>query len=177
MKAYAIEVFFEYPFDQYVRDLWRRCDQEQVSTFMESLDGVEPHIALARYDDVDSEKLEQLFREFIKTEISRFELYFDSVSVFPITKVTYLQPNVSRELSALMNMVHNYFKIQCSPFYTENRWFPHVSIAKNNTNEELKTAVNFIVDYFVPHHIKVTRIGLVEISKGSCKTLISKDLI
>jgi hypothetical protein len=180
MKAYAIEVFFDSSFDQYVRDLWKKCDNEQISSFMEKYNGVEPHIALTRYENVDSERLIHVFDEFIESNINSFELFIDSVSVFPISNVTYLQPNVSNDFNALMSKVHSFFKefeTQCSPYYSEKRWFPHISIAKNKTTEELKRAMNFVVDHFVSQKLVVKRLGLVEIDYVSCKTLKYKELI
>jgi 2'-5' RNA ligase len=184
MKTYAIEVFFDKEFDFYVRNLWSKCDQSEISFFMNRIEGVEPHIALSLYEDIDSNKLITMFEEFIRTDLKSFDLFIDSVSVFPVTMVTYLQPNAKQEFINLMNTIHNYFvdfENNCNPYYKPDRWFPHVTIAKNVTIDELKKAQNFVVDNFVPQRIKVQRLGLVEINYldhkcVSCRTITYKEL-
>lgn len=57
MKTYAVEVFFDSDFDSYVRKLWRICDENKLSTYMNRINGVEPHIALALYSGIDVSSL------------------------------------------------------------------------------------------------------------------------
>lgn len=183
MKNYAIEIFFNDEFDNYVRELWKRCDDNKLSSFMNEVQGTEPHIALAVYENVDQEKLEEKFKQFIQQNICEFELRFDAVAVFPVTMVTYLQPNATREFMDLMIKIHDFFQEfenHCIPFYSLGRWFPHTSIGKNSSLEEGKKTVNYIIEQFNPQVARAARLVLVEIdnveNKVFCRNLVTKEL-
>jgi len=183
MKKYAIEVFFNKEFDDYVRRLWEQCDENQVSSFMNRVRGTEPHIALAVYIKADPEALKERFIEFIQQDMKSFPLIFDAAAFFPVTAVTYLQPNVSKELLELMIRTHEFFEefeSQCDVFYTLERWFPHTTVGKNMTLQEGKKTVNFVIDQFVPQVARVERFVLVEIEYVNgeviCRNLVTKTL-
>lgn len=183
MKSYAIEVLFNQEFDEYVRDLWRQCDINNVSSFMNQVKGTEPHIALAVYESIDLEKVKTRFNEFINQDLFSFELVFDAVGIFQTSNVTFLQPNVKMEFTDLMMQVHEYFqdfKNQTNLYYSPERWFPHVTVAKNNTSDELKKTIEFIIERFNPQKAKVKRLVLVEIEyiDGNviCRNIGSKEL-
>lgn len=166
MKHYAIEVLFEEVFDQYVRDLWEQCHVNSLSSFMDQVVGTEPHIALAVYENIDGEHLNKKFNEFIRQDLLGFELIFDAVAMFRTSKVTFLQPNTKQELVDLMMDVHQYFqefKGSSSVFYSPERWFPHVTIAKNKTVEQLKNTASYVIGCFKPQITHVKKLVLVEI--------------
>jgi len=181
MKHYAIEVFFDQEFDEYVRRLWRQCDFNNLSSFMNQVKGTEPHIALAVYENIDLEKVEKRFIEFVTQDLFSFELVFDAVGIFPTSNVVFLQPNVKPEFVNLMIKIHEHFeeyKNHNNLYYSLGRWFPHVTIAKNNNAEELRKTVEFIMEHFKPQVAKVKRLVLVEIEylDGSviCRNISSK---
>jgi 2'-5' RNA ligase len=181
MKNYAIEVFFEQEFDEYVRDLWRQCDSNNLSSFMNEVKGTEPHIALALYENINLEKIEKRFNEFINQELLSFQLVFDAVAFFPTSKVTFLQPNVKPEFVNLMIKIHEHFQEfndHSNLYYSPERWFPHVTVAKNNTLEELRKTVEFVMERFNPQITRVKRLVLVEIEYIDgiviCRNKISK---
>jgi 2'-5' RNA ligase len=186
MKTYAIEIFFDYEFDCYVRDLWKLCNENNFSSFGTKIQGIEPHIALAVYSKIDSDRLINRFNEFTRTgtDIFEFDLIFDAIAVFPISNVTFLQPNTSHDLINIMSKVHSYFsdyEENCNPYYSEQRWFPHVTVAYNGTHEEMKSTFNFVVSNYKSMVVKAQRIGLVEITFKnnicvSCETLFAKVL-
>lgn len=165
MKNYAIEVFFNSDFDEYVREFWNSCDYNNLSSFMNRVKGTEPHIALAVYENIDFVQLENRFQKFIEKELYSFELIFDAVAFFTTSNVTYLQPNAKQELMELMINTHDYFKDfqeHSNIYYRPDRWFPHVTIAKNNSLEELRNTVSFVMERFVPQIVQVERLVLVE---------------
>ncbi|XID94898.1 2'-5' RNA ligase family protein [Paenibacillaceae bacterium WGS1546] len=183
MKNYAIEVFFNQQFDQYVRDLWRQCDSNHLSSFMSRVRGTEPHIALSVYENVDSAQLETKFNELAAIHLYEIELIFDAVAVFPTSNATFLQPNVKREFNELMTTIHEHFKEfseQCNMFYRPDRWFPHVTISKNNNLADLKKTASYIIEQFAPQIGRVEKLVLVEIEylNGEiyCRNLKTKEL-
>ncbi|WP_054958521.1 2'-5' RNA ligase family protein [Paenibacillus dakarensis] len=183
MKTYAIEIFFNKEFDLYVRELWKLCHEKNLSSFMNSVQGTEPHIALALYGDIEQLNLVEKFREFTQYDLNEFELHFDAVAIFPQSMVTYLQPNSTREFTGLMTKIHKFFQEfeeYCNPYYAPGRWFPHTSIGKNNSLEEGLKTINYIIGRFKPQIARATRLVLVEIDKGenniSCRNLLTKEL-
>lgn len=181
MKNYAIEVFFDQEFDQYVRSLWKQCDDNNLSSFMNQVEGTEPHIALAVYENIDLEKVQKQFEELAKQELIGFELIFDAVGIFPTSNVTFLQPNVKPEFVDLMMKIHEHFadfKNNLNVYYSVERWFPHVTVAKNHTAAELRKTLEYIMDKFNPQVARVTRLVLVEIeyTDGNviCRNIESK---
>jgi len=183
MKHYAIEVFFDQAFATYVRELWRQCDRHNLSSFMNQVEGTEPHIALALYENIDLESISKKFKEFASKDLVSFELVFDAVAIFPTSNVTFLQPNVKPELVDLMINIHDYFgdfRNQCNVYYSPDRWFPHVTVAKNNTSEERRETVEFIMNRFKPQATRVERLVLVEIEyvdgNVMCRNIESKIL-
>ncbi|MFC5530174.1 2'-5' RNA ligase family protein [Cohnella yongneupensis] len=185
MKTYAIEIFFNDAFDRYVRDLWNQCNENHLSSFGTNIKGIEPHIALALYSNIDVDSLSKRFNEFIQTEISEFNLFFDAIAIFPTSNVTFFQPNTNQDLSNLMSKVHAFFsdfEENCNPYYSEQRWFPHVTVAYNGTYEELKSTFSYVVNNYESMNVRAQKIGLVEITYEnnicvSCETLIAKRLM
>lgn len=54
------------------------------------------------------------------------------------------------------------FQEHSNIYYRPDRWFPHVTIAKNNSLEELRNTVSFVMERFVPQIVQVERLVLVE---------------
>ncbi len=180
MKHYAIEVFFEDEFDKYVRNLWELCDSHNLSAFMNRVKGTEPHIALAVYENVETESIKKRFNEFISQDLIRFELTFDAMAFFPTSNVSFLQPNTKQEFVDLMKDIHDYFQeYKPNSYYSPERWFPHVTIAKNKTVEELKNTINYLMNCFKPQITQVKKLVLVEIEyldgEIICRNIMDKE--
>ena len=166
MKKYAVEVFYNQEFEQYVRELWRKCDENQFSSYMNRVVGTKPHTALAVYDGVDPERLREQFAGFIRQDLQPIPIRFDAVACFPATKVTFLQPNTGKALTDLMMNLHDHFlrfENQCNMFYKPDHWFPHVTIGLNNSMEEALKTLGFIMENFTPQTAVIDRLALVEI--------------
>ena len=166
IKKYAIEVFFNQEFDKYVRHLWKQCEVENMSSFMNRVVGTEPHIALALYENIELSQIEERFSEFIRQDIQGFELRFDAIATFPKTKVTFLQPNATKEFVELMVKTHDFFrdfKGKCNQFYQPGRWFPHVTIGYNTSEEDMIKTLSFVSKQFEPVTTRVEKMVLVEI--------------
>lgn len=166
MKTYAIEVFFEENFDRYVRDLWEQCEVHNLSSFMNQVKGTEPHTALALFENIEVVGLRTCFKELVSQELEGFELLFDAVACFPVTKVTYLQPNSEKKLVSLLEVIHERFKEykdKVNLYYSPKRWFPHVTVAKNRSNDEMIISMGYIIEQFTPQRTRVDRLVLVEI--------------
>lgn len=174
MKAYAVELLFDQSFDSYVREIWNQCSSNQYCSYMNDIDGIEPHIALAVYNDVDRTKLVESFVKVQDRGLEKAKLIFDSVAIFKATKVIHLHPNSSHELMDYMNTLHDVlseFEEQCSPFYVNDRWNPHVTLSKGIDLASSMRTMGFIVDIFEPIEAIVESISLIEIKynqEGKC---------
>jgi len=65
-----------------------------------------------------------------------------------------------------MHNFHDFFsdiKEKRSPYYTEERWFPHCTIAYHESIEKCKELLSYVIDNFEPQIATVAEIGLIEL--------------
>jgi len=185
MKSYAIEIFFNNEFDEYVRGMWKRLYDNNISYFMEDIEGVVPHIALSVYNDVNSEKLKKDFSKYVEKDFRSFELYFDTIAMFKATGVIYTRANINTQIFNLFMDVKKAFKNYSrneSVFYSPERWNPHCTLGKLDGNEKIGEAFQFCYDNFEPKKVMVCEIALIEVAfEGDkclvCRTLSSKKFL
>ncbi|PIH61119.1 2'-5' RNA ligase family protein [Paenibacillus sp. LK1] len=104
---FAVELFFNKEFDEYVRKVWMHFDKKGISYFMNRFENLSPHITLAVYTDISDLKgfKEQL--EIYFDNVSPLRLRFDIVATFPTSGTIFLAPTMTEELQRLHKDYYN----------------------------------------------------------------------
>lgn len=174
MKAYAIELLFDSKFDDYVRSLWNKCSKNGEISYMDSIEGIEPHIALAVYSGETITGIEDKFKDLQRYQIRPINLFFDALAVFKATNVIHISPNNSIQLMELMTLLHQEletYEEHCNPYYKLDRWNPHVTLSKCSSTKETLETFKTLLDSFEVIEAVADRLALIEIyydSNGEC---------
>lgn len=158
---YLVSIYFDEKTDNYIRKWMKQVAEKTGNTFM--LDNnVPPHITVAAIETKD----EKVAIEAIKMCAERLRqgtLRFISVGVF-FPQVIYLEPVLNAYLHELTCTVNAAVKelpdTIISPYYQPFSWLPHVTLAKQLSEEGMITAFETIQKRFASFEGIVTRIGI-----------------
>lgn len=132
---YAIIATFDGVFTNKVREL-----QNELTNIIETneLAGVEPHITLADYKELDVNLYTKTLEEFVAFQENISAVTFPFVGTFPTNGTIFLAPTITNELLRFHHSYHDYFKTfhdNPNSYYVSEKWVPHCTIANQlNSN-------------------------------------------
>ena len=158
---YLISIYFDAETDKRIRTYINSIANATGNTAM--LDGtVPPHITVAAFH-ADSEKLAKEIFENGTRGLGQGEVQWVSCGSF-LPGVIYAAPVLN---VYLQNLVETYYKelilkegVRIDGRYQPFCWFPHTTLGKHLTAEELREAFASMQTCFGPFCGKVTKIGL-----------------
>jgi 2'-5' RNA ligase len=184
-KMYAVELFFESKFEGFVRDIWKGLSERNISSNMQDIVGIRPHITLAVYNDIP--QLESFIEMFVSyfQKVQEIKLKFDVLACFPTSGTLFIDPTVTEELILMHKRYHDQFQDllgQANQYYIPDNWDPHCTLAIKLAPEEILMAMNYCYQDFKPRKTRITEVGIIKIEYDETKkcmnspTLISKKL-
>ena len=158
---YLISIYFDDVTNKCISGYMKQIGKATGNKLM--LDGnVPPHITIAAFH-VESEVAarEIFFRR--EEDLKLGNVQWVSVGAF-LPGVIYITPILNRYLHQLSEMydekISNTSGVSADYRYIPFNWFPHCTLAKRLTNEQLTAAFSVMQKYFVPFEGKITKIGL-----------------
>lgn len=166
VRLFAVELFFNKEFDEYVRKVWMHFDKKGISYFMNRFENLSPHITLAVYTDISDLKgfKEQL--EIYFDNVSPLRLRFDIVATFPTSGTIFLAPTMTEELQRLHKDYYNKldkYNNQASIYYSPDQWNPHCTLGTQLRREAIAKGIHDVVKGFEPMDGIIERMSLVKI--------------
>ncbi|XEC96635.1 2'-5' RNA ligase family protein [Paenibacillus tarimensis] len=177
---YAVELFFEDSFEQYVRGIWKGLKEEQISSNMYDIADIRPHITLAVYNDIPSLDTFADRSSAYFDKVPGLELQFDALAFFPTTGTLFIGPTVTEGLIRLHAKYHEHFKDLLeftSRFYIPGNWHPHCTLAINLSREQMLEAMNYCYKDFTPRRSKIIEAGIVKIAIESNHRCVSSPTV
>ncbi|EOO73549.1 MULTISPECIES: 2'-5' RNA ligase family protein [Bacillus cereus group] len=155
---YAIIATFDCVFTNKIREL-----QNELTNIIGTnpLAGVEPHITLADYNELDvnlyTEKLEEfvVFQENI------------AVGTFPTNRTIFLAPTITDELLRLHHSYHDYFKVfhdNLQSYYVPGKWVPHCTIANGLNSNQFLSVMEYIYEKFDVTLASIEKLKLIKVN-------------
>lgn len=119
---YAIIATFDRVFTNKIIEL-----QNEITNIIgtNQLAGVEPHITLADYNELDVNLYTKKLEEFVAVQANMAEVIFPSVGIFPTNGTIFLAPTITDELIRFHHFYHDYFKIfhdNLNSYYVPGKW-------------------------------------------------------
>ena len=161
---YLISAYFDENTSQelqrYIHNVANSCGND----FMIS-NNVPPHLTLCA---VEAKSVDVLIPGFesLKEEVYQDKISIVTVGVF-MPKVLYFAPYINEYLFDLQRLIYNRFsgipQTTVSPFYRPFSWFPHITVAKTLSKEQMTDAIN-AVGNFRPMDSKIVRLGLAKVN-------------
>ena len=158
---YLISIYFDEKTDKHIRRLMKQIAEQTGNAFM--IDNhVPPHITVAaietKHEDMALEAIERCVQQLEKGKLR----FISTGAFFP--QVIYLEPVLNEYLHKLACVVNKEVKelpdTIISPYYQPFSWLPHVTLAKQLTNEEMLTAFEILQKRFASFEGSITRIGI-----------------
>ena len=158
---YLISIYFDEKTDKQIRKLMAQIAEKTGNTFMQD-NHVPPHITVAaietKHEELAIEELEVCAKQF-----QQGKLRFISVGAF-FPQVIYMEPVLNEYLHELSCAVNRAVKdlpdTIVSSYYRPFSWLPHVTLAKQLSEEQMLTAFETLQKRFVSFEGTVTRIGI-----------------
>ncbi|MBR1742369.1 MAG: hypothetical protein IJ733_11005 [Lachnospiraceae bacterium] len=161
---YLISAYFDEKSGKMISEYIERIAEKTGNTFM-TKNQVPPHLTIssleARGEDVLLPHFEGLQ---MKAEIS---VFFATVGMF-FPYVIYLAPVLNEQLLNLSKWIYKSFceipDVQISRFYKPFQWFPHVTLGKTLSQEEMRIAFEVMQNSFVPFEGRIVSLGLAKVN-------------
>lgn len=158
---YLISIYFDEDTNNVIQQHMKKIAEVTGNTYM--LDGnVPPHITISSFD-TDNEELAVTMLEQRAKTLASGEIQWVSVGSF-MPYVLYITPvlneylhNISIEIYEGLKKIEN---ISVSKYYQPYQWFPHTTLGKKLTKEQLHKAFEVMQNQFGVFEGKVTKIGL-----------------
>ena len=158
---YLISIYFDEKTDKQIRKLMAQVVEKTENTFM--LDNhVPPHITVAAIETRDENAAIEALKKCVQ-RLGQGKLRFISVGAF-FPQVIYLEPVLNEYLHELACAINRAVKdlpdTIVSPYYQPFSWLPHVTLAKQLSEEQTLTAFETMQKRFTSFEGTVTRIGI-----------------
>ncbi|GLV66149.1 hypothetical protein Bmyc01_48180 [Bacillus mycoides] len=145
---YAIIATFDCVFINKVREL-----QNELTNIIgtNELAGVEPHITLADYKELDFNLYTKKLEEFVAFQENIAAVTFSSVGTFPTNGTIFLAPSINDELLRLHHSYHDNFKTfhgNPQSYYVPGKWIPHCTIANGLNSNQFVNVMEYIYEKF-----------------------------
>ncbi len=162
-EGLAVEFYFEEEAEKQFFT-FRDSIYKQGITPVQGLMNDKPHISLAVFPKMNTEKLIRITEEFVKS-FRCFSFKLSSIGVFPTPdNVFFLYPVPSQQLLDLHAEFHYLLKkegLRPSDYYLPGNWVPHCTLEFNLPDHELTRAVLLCKEQFKPITGKITQLGVV----------------
>lgn len=158
---YLISIYFDEKTDRQIRKLIEQIAEQTGNTFMQD-NHVPPHITVAAIETRDENAaIEELEKSIQK--LTQGKLRFISTgSFFP--QVLYVEPVLNEYLHGLACAINTVVKdlpeTIISSYYQPFSWLPHVTLAKQLSEEQMLIAFQTMQKRFTSVEGTVTRIGI-----------------
>ncbi|PGK81405.1 2'-5' RNA ligase family protein [Bacillus thuringiensis] len=131
------------------------------------LAGVEPHITIADYNELDVNLFIEKLKGFVAIQESMSAVTFPSVGTFPTNGTIFLAPTVTDELLKLHHSYHDYFKnFHDNPnsYYVPGKWAPHCTIANHLNSTQFLSAMEYIYENFDVTTASIEKLKLIKVN-------------
>ncbi|MFJ6188945.1 2'-5' RNA ligase family protein [Bacillus thuringiensis] len=161
---YAIIATFDRVFTNKITEL-----QNELTNIMgtNQLAGVEPHITIADYNELDVHLYTEKLGEFVAIQENMDAVTFPSVGTFPTNGTIFLAPTVTDELLKLHHSYHDYFKnFHDNPnsYYVPGKWVPHCTIANHLNSTQFLSAMEYIYENFDVTTASIEKLKLIKVN-------------
>lgn len=161
---YAIIATFDCVSTNKVREL-----QNELTNIIETneLAGVEPHITLADYKELDINLYTKRLEEFVAFQENISTVTFPSVGTFPTNGTIFLAPTITDELLRLHHSYHDYFKVfhdNLQSYYVPGKWVPHCMIANGLNLNQFLSVMECIYEKFDVTLASIEKLKLIKVN-------------
>ncbi|MBJ7960789.1 2'-5' RNA ligase family protein [Bacillus mycoides] len=161
---YAIIATFDCVSTNKVREL-----QNELTNIIETneLAGVEPHITLADYKELDINLYTKRLEEFVAFQENISTVTFPSVGTFPTNGTIFLAPTITDELLRLHHSYHDYFKVfhdNLQSYYVPGKWVPHCTIANGLNLNQFLSVMEYIYEKFDVTIASIEKLKLIKVN-------------
>lgn len=158
---YFISLYFDRKTNERIQRYIDKVAEMSGNRFMTE-NHVPPHITVSAFEMGRNDRVIETLRE--KAEgIACGEITWCSVGMF-LPSVIYITPVLNNYLQNLSKNFYNIFleeaNINVSPYYRPMQWFPHATIGKKLSAEEMLRAVQALQGEFGMFNGEITHIGL-----------------
>ena len=158
---YLISAYFDEQTNKLIGHYINHLAGKTGNTFMTD-NHVPPHITISSVETNQEETLLSHFGQ-LGTQLSQGSLQFVSVGMF-FPYVIYVTPVLNAYLQELSDTVYKAVcgidGIRFGKFYQPTGWFPHVTLGKKLSKEEMRCAFEVMQNCFIPFEGKITSVGL-----------------
>ncbi|MGN0367677.1 MAG: hypothetical protein ACI4EK_02760 [Wujia sp.] len=127
---------------------------------------VPPHMTISQIEARNTDVLMPSM-ELLKTRLYKGNIEICSVGML-LPYVLYAMPVLNQYLQDSINIVHDAFydipETNIYKYYKPMSWFPHITLGKTLTKEQMQCAVRVMQEHFVPLTATVTEIGLAKVN-------------
>ena len=161
---YAIIATFDCVSTNKVREL-----QNELTNIIETneLAGVEPHITLADYKELDVNLYTKRLEEFVAFQENISTVTFPSVGTFPTNGTIFLAPTITDELLRLHHSYHDYFKTfhdNSNSYYVPGKWVPHCTISNGLNSNQFLSVMEYIYGKFDVTIASIEKLKLIKVN-------------
>jgi len=161
---YAIIATFDSVFINKIIEL-----QNELTNIIESnqLAGVEPHITLADYKELDVNLYTKKLEEFVAIQEKMAAVNFFSVGTFPTNGTIFLAPTLTDELLTLHHSYHDHFQAfhnNPNSYYVPGKWVPHCTIANHLNSTQFLSAMEYIYGNFDVKTASIEKLKLIKVN-------------
>lgn len=158
---YLVSIYFDENTNKKLQQYINKVAEQTGNTFMLD-ENVPPHITISAFETLDeSGTIDILDRTVLN--LNRGSLEWVSIGSFS-PYVIFLSPVLNEYLHNLSALVYEELTkisgIKISPYYQPFHWFPHSTIGKKLSKEEMKVAFDVLQNSFSTFEGTVVRIGL-----------------
>lgn len=158
---YLISAYFDEQTNKQLSHYINWIANKTGNTFMTE-NHVPPHITISSMETNNEEALLSRFGQ-LGTQLSQGSLQFVSVGTF-FPYVIYVTPVLNAYLQTMAEEVYQAVidieGIKISKYYQPMQWFPHVTLGKTLSKEEMSCAFEVMQNYFSPFEGRVMSVGL-----------------
>ncbi|QWG27907.1 2'-5' RNA ligase family protein [Bacillus mycoides] len=131
------------------------------------LAGVEPHITLADYNELDVNLYTEKLKEFVAFQENIAAVTFPSVGTFPANGTIFLAPTITDELLRFHHSYHDYFKTfhdNPNSYYVPGKWVPHCTIANGLNVNQFLSVMEYIYEKFNVTTASIEKLKLIKVN-------------
>lgn len=160
---YLISMYFDMETEKRMKKLIKEVAGRCGNTFMVD-NQVPPHITISAFECCDEELSNVIagLDENIK-RLTSGEVYFATVGQF-MPGVLYVAPVLNAYLQEVAEAIYDGVRkkpgVNVSKYYRPLQWFPHMTVAKTLTKEEMLAAFAYMQEVWVPIKGTGIKIGL-----------------
>ncbi|MGE7889116.1 2'-5' RNA ligase family protein [Bacillus cereus] len=143
------------------------------------LAGVEPHITLADYNELDVHLYTKKLEEFVAIQQNIAAITFPSVGIFPTNGTVFLAPTITDEFLTLHHSYHDYFKNfhdNFNSYYVQGKWVPHCTIANRLHTNQFLSVMEYIYENYDFATASIDKLKLIKVNYENGSAISSSIL-